>query len=253
MSLMDRYKVDNLIIDPLEFQAHLEALPGTVYGDDPKQRDFENVFTWGHDHDFGTFQMKGHMGDRHGRLIDSFQSLGVEFDGRVLDVGCWTGGTSLLLAALGCYVTALEEVAHYAAAAQYLSDSFGLDNLMVQPRSLYDGLDLLGRFDLALCAGVLYHVSDPLRALRVLFDALRDGGQLLIETEVADDERPVLTYAGPRQPGWRWLLPSPLALRYMLRDVGFREIHLHVTNSRALCVAVRDRYVSMTRAGVANL
>lgn len=248
--LMERYRVDSLVIDPAEFRAHIESLPGTVYGDDPRQREFENVFTWGHDHDFGTFQMKGHMGDRHIRVLDKFVDLGVEFGGRVLDVGCWTGGTSLLLAALGCQVTAIEEVEHYAGALRYMSAGFGLGiNLRAWAMSVYE-LERQPRYDLILCAGVLYHLSDPLVALRILFEALRDGGKLLVETAITGDNRPVLSYAGPRQSGWRWLVPSVSALRYMLQDVGFR-VELTLTgNGRAACVAVRDEYVSMMRAGV---
>lgn len=248
--LMDRYQVDSLVVDPDEFQAYIQSLPGTVYGDDPRQREFENVFTWGHDHDFGPFQMKGQMGDRHIRVIDSFIDMGVEFEGDVLDVGCWTGGTSLLLAAMGYEVTAIEEVEPYAWAAEYLASAFGLDNLYVMSRSLYD-LDYREMFDVVLCAGVLYHVSDPVRALHILFEALRDGGKLLLETEVTFDERPVLIYEGQSQPGWRWLVPSPPALDHMLVDVGFRIEHWYTSSNRAMVVAVRDEYVSMTRAGVA--
>ena len=250
--LMARYTLDRVLVDADEFRAHIESLPGTVYDDDPRQREFERVFTWGHDHDFGPFKMEGHMGDRHVRLIDRFTGLGVVFGGRVLDVGCWTGGTSLLLAALGCRVTAIEEVGHYAGAAQYLADSFGLDNMTVQPRSLYAGLSDLGDpFDLVLLAGVLYHLSDPIRALRILFEALRDGGTLLIETETCQDERPLFAYIGPRKPGYRWLVPSPPALRYVLEDTGFDVAYLETTGNRSLCIAMRDGWQSMMRAGVA--
>ena len=267
-ALMGRYTVENL--DPFEasdgmeakrFQERIESLPGTVYGDDPNQRPFDNVFTWGHDHDFGTFQMKGQMGDRHIRVVKAFLDMGVEFKGRVLDVGCWTGGTSLLLAAMGCEVTAVEEALHYAGVMNFLAQAFGLGSqLEVIHWSLYDlpgfcePVDMVGRFDLVLCAGVLYHVTDPVRALRIMFERLADGGTLLLETAISEVTGKHLVYCGPQEPGYRWLLPTVEVLYCMLVDVGFKDIQheLHADGSRATVVAKRKEHVSMMMAGVSR-
>lgn len=258
-ALMKRYTVDHLAegVDPKEFQRQIESLLGTVYTKDQNQRRFERVFCWGHDHDFGTFQMKGEMGDRHIEVMQAFVDMGVEFKGRVLDVGCWTGGTSLLLAAMGCQVTAVEEVLHYAGVVNYLASIFGLGHdLEVIHWSLYDlpefykGIDLMGRFDLALCAGVLYHVTDIVWALRIMFERLRDGGKVLIETMIHNDDDTTLAYMGPTVPGYCWFTPSPETLRQMMEDVGFTSVRFEKTDAlRGIAMGTRERFTTMMLAG----
>jgi len=255
-ALMGCYTVEHLAngMDPGEFQRHIESLPGTVYGDDPRQRPFDNVFTWGHDHDFGTFRMKGQMGDRHIRVVQGFLDMGVEFEGRVLDVGCWTGGTSLLLAAMGCKVMAIEEAVQYSDVVSYLAKVFQVPNLLTLPNSIYDEGRFAENYDMVLCAGVLYHVTDPVRALRIMFERLADGGKLLLETAIRQGGGRLLAYCGPQQPGYRWFLPTMDALIAMLVDVGFTELdyRLRADGSRAMVVATRREYVSMMEAGVSR-
>ena len=192
------YRTDRLVgIDPATFEADLRAREGVVdaavEGYDTatleRQRDLSIRFTWGHTHDFGSFAVQGEMRERHLELMANFLSI---FDlprthvrdRDVLDVGCWTGGTTLLLAALGARVVAIEEVRKYAATAQFLATSFGLaPRVQVQARSVYACVtdDLRERFDTVYFPGVIYHLSDPLLALRILFNALRVGGDILVE------------------------------------------------------------------------
>jgi precorrin-6B methylase 2 len=71
------------------------------------------------------------MGDRHINLLANFIDLfpvSLE-DFRykyVFDIGCWTGGTTLLLAALAKKVYAIEEVKKYAEIVSFLLRSFDL-------------------------------------------------------------------------------------------------------------------------------
>ena len=258
-ALMGRYTVEHLDPGPdgtmaEEFQRRIESLSGRVYGDDPKQRPFDNVFTWGHDHDFGAFQMKGQMGDRHIRVVKAFLDMGVEFEGRVLDVGCWTGGTSLLLAAMGCKVVAVEEAPHYAEVVSYLGNAFMVRGLMAVSRSIYEVDELFGAYDMVLCAGVLYHVTDPVRALRIMYERLADGGTLLLETAVHQGGGKLLTYCGPTAPGYRWFLPTVEVLMAMLTDVGFTggRLRLHADGSRVTVIAKRKEYTTMMMAGMSR-
>jgi tRNA1(Val) A37 N6-methylase TrmN6 len=75
-----------------------------------------------------------------------------DFQGKyVLDVGCWTGGTTLLLNSLGSKVLALEEVNKYAKMTAFLVQSFALeDRIEVVSRSLYqwDHKDSYNKFDI---------------------------------------------------------------------------------------------------------
>ncbi len=275
-SLMSRYTVDHLVnTERREFEACLRGFlamrDATVegYRDPAHQRDLSIQFHWGHDHDFGSFALKGRMGDRHLRLmatfIDQLGALPLDLSGkRVLDVGCWTGGTSLLLCAMGAQVVAVEEVKKYVDCLLYLKQAFDISTLEPKNVSLYDciGPDFDDGFDFVLFAGVLYHVTDPILALRITFDALTDGGRCLVETACHPARGHVLGYEGPRRflggnaddqnrVGWNWLLPSRSSLRKMMEDVGFTDVKVRrAPVRRAFAAARRARHVDMLRAGL---
>lgn len=81
-------------------------------------------------------------------------------------------------------------------------------------------------FDTVFSMGVLYHRRSPFDHLEELKDALRPGGELIIETLVVDgDEHTVLLPKG-RYAQMRnvWFLPSTAALELWLQRLGFKNI-----------------------------
>jgi hypothetical protein len=147
----ERFNTDNLAgVSAEDFRANIQSRIDTVdyegegYTEDEKQRqrDLSIKFRWGHNHDFGSFKMDGQMKDRHLQLMANFMSLfslsEVDFQNKdIFDVGCWTGGTMLLLASFAKSVFAIEEVHKYADTASFLARSFGLgDKVKVEARSL---------------------------------------------------------------------------------------------------------------------
>jgi 2-polyprenyl-3-methyl-5-hydroxy-6-metoxy-1,4-benzoquinol methylase len=260
---MRRYRVEELVnVDECAFKAKIEeylALEDPEIeglADPAGQRDLSVRFHWGHDHDFGSFKLDGVMGSRHVRhlaeFIDGLQAIPRSLEGmRVLDLGCWTGGTSLLLAAMGAEVVAIDEVRKYTDCLAYLKHAFALDNLEVRHLSLYylTGAELQDRFDIVLFAGVLYHVTDPIVALRLTFNCLRDGGTCLLETTGFRHRQPLISYARRR---WNWFDLSPAALAQMMSDVGYRQVRLgRVTpEDRLYAVARRETHVDMRRDGL---
>ncbi len=50
-------------------------------------------------------------------------------------------------------------------------------------------LATLGQFDVVLFLGVLYHMEDPLRALRRVVEMTAHGGLVVIETAAVDIPR----------------------------------------------------------------
>lgn len=251
-ALFDRYKTANLKgVKAAEFAAALQSKIDTVdaagegyaeYELD-RQRDLSVKFHWGHNHDFGDFKLQGRMDDRHIELMANFVSLFPvsvdDFrDKYVFDVGCWTGGTTLLLAALANKVLAIEEVRKYAETVDYLVRSFGIDNRVeVHPLSVYECNDasFYDRFDIVYFPGVIYHLSDPLLALRILFNSLKVGGLILVETAGINNENPLCQFDGSlvyyegtkerlNRGGWNWFLPSPSALYRLMKEAGFDEV-----------------------------
>lgn len=246
------YTTSNLRgISPEAFATSIQSRLGTVdariegYSEEEVdwQRDLSIQFHWGHDHDFGDFRLAGQMGRRHIDLLANFVDLfPVSLDDfkekSVLDVGCWTGGTTLLLAALGSRVTAIEEVRKYAETASFLSKSFGLDDsVSVEPLSVYEcnSEAFHDRFDIVYFPGVVYHLSDPLLALRILFNSLKPGGFILVESAGINTKEPycrfdgsLVWHSGTRERrnrgGWNWFMPSPSALFRMMREAGFDEV-----------------------------
>ncbi len=224
--------------------------------DPQRQRGLTTNFRWGHDHDFGAFKLRGEMRSRHvevlAEFIDGFKAMPRSLTGmKIIDIGCWTGGTSLLLCAMGAEVLAIDEVKKYVDCLRYLKDAFSLTNLEVEHRSLYDltASEFQDRFDFVLCAGVLYHVTDPIVALRITFNILRDGGKCLIETTGFRSRRPVISFLRRK---WNWFDFSPAALSQMMKDVGYVETQVgKVTlNNRLYAVGQRGNHVPMRRDGL---
>ena len=260
---------------------HIETNIGTIDSksesyaaeDIPWQRDLSMKYHWGHTHDFGTFTVKGRMGWRHVNILAGFLSyFNLDegyFNGKdILDVGCWTGGTSLLLAALGSTVVAVEEVRKYAVTAAFLVELFGLaEQVRVEPISLYDcsSAQFQESFDIVYCPGVLYHLTDPVLGLRILFNSLRVGGCLLLESAGLNSEEPLCLFSGSLQHGagtqealnrggWSWFTPSISALERMLAEVGFSEVECKwgAKRNNIYCYAHKKRRAGICRAGLSR-
>jgi 2-polyprenyl-3-methyl-5-hydroxy-6-metoxy-1,4-benzoquinol methylase len=238
---MALYRTDHLVnVDRVSFRRQIEAFlawddaTSEGYLDPALQRDLSVKFHWGHNHDFGDFALTGRMRDRHAWVLsvfmDQMKALPRDLRGkRVLDVGCWTGGTSLLLVAMGAEVYAIEEVRKYVEAVAYLKHAFDIRRLEVRHMSLYDltAPEVQDAFDFTLFAGVLYHVTDPVLALRRVFNALRDGGLCLLETMVCSNDKAILEYNGAsvftggtaddrNRRGWNWFVPSAPTVSRMM-------------------------------------
>lgn len=255
----ERYNTHNLKdIDANDFKAFIDSEIDHIDSDiedySPeeldRQRDLSVKFHWGHNHDFGDFSIKGRMGNRHINVFANFLSyfpITIESfeDKQVFDIGCWTGGTTLLLDSLGANVFAIEEVKKYSRMVEFLIKSFGLEeSSTVRPLSLYscNSDEFKNRFDIVSFPGVIYHLSDPVLALRILYNSLRTDGIVLIESAGINVDDSLCRFEGPlfrldrsriigggkkenlNRGGWNWFLPSPSALSRMMKEAGFDHI-----------------------------
>lgn len=151
----------------------------------------------------------------------------------VLDVGCGNGYHCWRIAdegarcVIGIDPTAVF-IAQYLAIARLLSPL--APELARRVQLLPLGIEALppklARFDTVLSMGVLYHRRSPLDHLVELRDALRPGGELVLETLVIDgaDDRVLVPrgrYAKMRNV---WFIPTTRMLENWLERCGFRAV-----------------------------
>lgn len=279
-SRFERYSTKNLVgIEPDDFQSQLESRIGKIdgktegYRDDEieRQRDLSIKYHWGHDHNFGSFHLAGKMKNRHLNLMVSFaENFPIDentfADADVIDIGCWTGGTTLLLHSLGSRVHAIEEVKKYSDTVNFLASSFGIgEQVHCESQSLYEcnSDEYHDRFDVAYFPGVIYHLSDPVLALRILFNSLRMDGEILIESAGIDSPEPVCRFDGNyiyhngsreelSRAGWNWFLPSESALERMMQEAGFGSVKTFYcsTNRRVFGYGKKKQFVGICKAGL---
>lgn len=270
VSLMDRYKTDELIgISPAGFKKQIDKFLAMndykmeCYDSPEAQRDHTIKFNWGHNHDFGTFKLPGMMEDRHIEILSEFIDVKVLeenlYKEEIVEIGCWTGGMSLLLAAMGAQVCAIEEVVKYCQCVRFLSESFKA-GIEVYNISLYE-MECRQIDKIFLC-GVLYHLSDPIVALRKCYDTLRPYGRLYLETLFYNTDFKVCRYMGPsvvasgskekmNRTGWNWFAPSIPALVQMCEDVGFEDIRTKIIGTnRVILWATKKEEKPMCMAGM---
>lgn len=156
---------------------------------------------------------------------------------RVLDVGCGNGYHCWRMAGAGAgLVIGVEPMLlfnlQYWALRRYLP-AYPVHLLPLPFERLPPSL---GAFDTVFSMGVLYHRRSPFEHLLALRDALRPGGELVLETLVVPGPRDhVLVPPGrySRMPNV-WFLPSPATLESWLLKAGFvapRVVDVTVTTT----------------------
>ncbi len=95
---------------------------------------------------------------------------------RVADLGCLEGGYSVMLARAGYEVVGVEGQPDNFDTCRRVAEQVGLDNLSFVQDDVRN-LGAHGNFDAVLCAGLLYHLDQPVAFLRELG---RLTGRLLI-------------------------------------------------------------------------
>ena len=215
---------------------------------DADDKGFKDFFVWGHDHVFfDGIERKGAMGKRHVEIVSEL----MQFDmfpsslagSKILNVGCWTGGDQLILNGLGAETFAVEEHPVAARAFQELFSLLSVDSIMLGHSLYMDDQKYRCFFDHIYCSGVIYHVTDPLLFLRILFAYLRKDGTLMLETKSSASEDSVLRYSGTCERGWNWYAPNEEVLFRWLVDAGFSAENIKIhrrDNGRLLASAVKD-------------
>ncbi|MDH5719863.1 MAG: tRNA 5-methoxyuridine(34)/uridine 5-oxyacetic acid(34) synthase CmoB [Spirochaetia bacterium] len=81
-------------------------------------------------------------------------------------------------------------------------------------------------FDIIFCMGIVYHHKDPLDALKKSFDALKPGGQILVESLGYDSADSIAFFPGKKYAGVSgvWFVPSETCLENWLIRAGFSDV-----------------------------
>ena len=166
-----------------------------------------------------------------------------------VDLACHQGYFAVKLAQAGFQaVRAVDARQSHVEDCQLIADVFGLSNLSVLQSDVFD-LDRneMGTSDVVLMLGLLYHLENPVGALRIARSLCRDC--CLIETQIVPGMNGYVDYGsyefvrplkgsfgiideteethGPEASiTGICLVPSLEALYWTLRKVGFREVQL---------------------------
>ena len=148
----------------------------------------------------------------------------------VLDVGCGNGYHGWrMLEAGAARVIGIDPsprfVVQFHAIKQLLGQSRGTWPIDVLPLGIEALPPRLAAFDTVFSMGVFYHRRSPMDHLRELKDALRPGGQLVLETLVIEGGLGEVLVPEGRYAKMNnvWFLPSGPSLESWLRKAGFRE------------------------------
>lgn len=156
---------------------------------------------------------------------------------RVLDIGAWDGWFSFECERRGADVVAIDcvELATFLEAKELLGSKVDYRTLDVAEISA----EKLGKFDIVLFFGVLYHLRHPLLGLERVLEVCTDTA--LIESFVIESEAraipTVMEFYERAELGGQidnWCGPSPECLVSMCRSAGFAQVALlGITSQRA--------------------
>ena len=145
----------------------------------------------------------------------------------VLDVGCGSGYHCWRMrGARARLVVGIEPsplfVVQFQALQRYIRDH----HVGVLPLGIEQLPPRLGCFDTVFSMGILYHRRSPFDHLLQLREALRGGGELVLETLVIDGAEGATLVPSGRyaRMGNVWFIPSCLTLELWLKKLGFRQV-----------------------------
>ena len=158
----------------------------------------------------------------------------VDFTGKsVLDVGCCDGKYSFYAEERGAtsvFAMDKERRETFYVAKEALKSYVEFANECVECEDAFSP----NEFDVVLFLGVLYHLQNPLIALKNLHTWLKPGGVLIVETAVSvdfdADKRPLMEFCetylpdDERKDATNWWYPNRSCVEALLRTAGFKDI-----------------------------
>lgn len=149
-------------------------------------------------------------------------------DRLVLDVGCGSGYHLWRMLGAGAQqVIGIDPSLFFLMQFQLIKHYVGQQPVHFLPLKSEDLPDFQGKgFDTVLSMGVLYHRRSPLDHVQELKNALRAGGELVLETLIVEGDVHTALMPEDRYGKMRnvWFIPSVAMLELWLRRLGFEDI-----------------------------
>jgi tRNA (mo5U34)-methyltransferase len=168
-----------------------------------------------------------HIAPLHGRVV--------------LDVGCGSGYHMWRMLGAGAKrVIGVDPsrlfLMQFQAYKKYLQSAQGQVNADLLPLKMEDVPPRLKAFDTVFSMGVLYHRKSPIDHLQELKDALRPGGELVLETLVIDGPLGEVLMPEDRYAMMRnvWFIPTPETLLLWCRRAGLKNARVVDLNQTSL-------------------
>ncbi len=161
--------------------------------------------------------------------LDHLASLDLPLDGkRVLDVGCGVGHHAKFYVDRGCEANCVDAREANIEALKLLHPELDAHTRDVERDDLSD----LGRFDVVHCYGLLYHLENPMAALRNIAAVCDE--LMIIETIICDHPLPVLRIEDEYLSANQALhgvasRPSPAYIAMALNRIGFDHVYRCLT------------------------
>lgn len=195
----------------------------------------DGVTTMGHDQ-VGTAEMMvqtvvQNVGDLAGKPLA---------DLRVLDLGCHEGGYAIELGLHGATVVGVEGRRANVEKARFAAEALGLDRVSFIEGDVRELPDDLGRFDVVLCLGILYHLEardavrlaarcyDLCERLTVIRSAIGLSGSesTTVDGYVYRGRRYVedTSQRGASLDNASSILPTRMSLLNLMADIGFTSV-----------------------------
>lgn len=177
---------------------------------------------------------------------------------RVLDIGTWDGWFAFEMERRGAEVVAIDN---------WDNPLFHEMHARLQSRAEYLLLDMyeltperLGRFDIVLFMGVLYHLKHPLLALELVCALTRDMAAVdsfILRDEYRPkskvDQRPIMEFYETAEFGGQtdnWVGPSLPCLLAFCRTSGFARVELQSVIEHSACIACYRKWNPPSPAAV---
>ena len=145
----------------------------------------------------------------------------------VIDVACHQGYFASHLARKGCTVLGVDAREEHVRDTRLIASAYALSNLRAERHDINTlRADELGQFDITLMLGLLYHIENPVGAVRLARELTRKA--CLIETQVVPNMTGVVDWGS-------YKFQRPLVASFGLIDES-AETHAPEASTTGICV-----------------